>query len=341
MNNNNYNHNYNNPHNNPPPYGSQVNANAPPPKYFPNPTMFPKAAYLMGMVNKYKIKNSKEIMEQKAEAYKFQQKKQKQKYPTGSLFDKWDSDDNWWLTLSGREFQRHLLAIENIIDQSFSSYEANWFWKSFRIQTWGNLRSLWPTVISREQGLIAHRHYRLMTLKGNQDHNLAQHPSYCHTNFDMALEYLSPIIPRLSLTFHERQLQHHLYSNLSRAGYHHLYNDKRSQYKDPEYGDLVRGHDDLSYILSSKAKRGKQTHMPGQNLHSRIAPYDYNKESFLDSFCAICSHHLQNDSLVIILPCTHVFHKDCIADWLIICSAVCPICKYDLKYICCDGRICD
>ncbi|CAG8447168.1 3096_t:CDS:2 [Cetraspora pellucida] len=45
--------------------------------------------------------------------------------------------------------------------------------------------------------------------------------------------------------------------------------------------------------------------------------------------CPVCKDEFIVDEEVLILPCTHSFHKDCIAQWLKV-SGTCPVCRYSL-----------
>ncbi len=43
--------------------------------------------------------------------------------------------------------------------------------------------------------------------------------------------------------------------------------------------------------------------------------------------CAVCQADFQEDEPVTTLPCMHLFHRDCVAQWLGGYSKRCPICK--------------
>jgi len=50
-----------------------------------------------------------------------------------------------------------------------------------------------------------------------------------------------------------------------------------------------------------------------------------------ESCCSVCIEELQdNDQDVIVLPCKHKFHADCIMPWLTERQSKCPLCKYDV-----------
>ncbi|PWA03418.1 hypothetical protein BB558_000412 [Smittium angustum] len=46
--------------------------------------------------------------------------------------------------------------------------------------------------------------------------------------------------------------------------------------------------------------------------------------------CLICIEELKDDDLVRIIPCYHLFHRNCIDNWLLEKSGSCPKCRLDL-----------
>lgn len=47
--------------------------------------------------------------------------------------------------------------------------------------------------------------------------------------------------------------------------------------------------------------------------------------------CVICIEEFQKKDIVVSLPCLHLFHKQCIINWLKKNSS-CPLCKYEVVY---------
>jgi len=45
--------------------------------------------------------------------------------------------------------------------------------------------------------------------------------------------------------------------------------------------------------------------------------------------CTICRENFEQDSIVTKLPCKHIFHKDCIGEWLKNYHHKCPVCRQD------------
>ena len=50
----------------------------------------------------------------------------------------------------------------------------------------------------------------------------------------------------------------------------------------------------------------------------------------IDEVCSICLSNFENNDNIIILPCLHFFHDECIMDWLKK-QTVCPLDKQNLE----------
>ncbi|RKP36337.1 hypothetical protein BJ085DRAFT_5766, partial [Dimargaris cristalligena] len=46
--------------------------------------------------------------------------------------------------------------------------------------------------------------------------------------------------------------------------------------------------------------------------------------------CPICVNEIKPRQIIRQLPCLHVFHLDCIDDWLTEKSSICPMCKLNI-----------
>lgn len=46
--------------------------------------------------------------------------------------------------------------------------------------------------------------------------------------------------------------------------------------------------------------------------------------------CAICVDDFKDGDMLRVLPCEHAFHRECIDEWLVNHSAVCPLCKFEV-----------
>mmetsp|Transcript_73711 Transcript_73711/g.130129 ORF Transcript_73711/g.130129 Transcript_73711/m.130129 type:complete len:356 (-) Transcript_73711:97-1164(-) len=70
---------------------------------------------------------------------------------------------------------------------------------------------------------------------------------------------------------------------------------------------------------------------------SALETVQYHTDDFGDeagklypSSCAICLASWEDEDLIIVTPCRHVFHKDCLKTWFR-CSHTCAMCRYDLS----------
>jgi len=54
-------------------------------------------------------------------------------------------------------------------------------------------------------------------------------------------------------------------------------------------------------------------------------------EEFMGCDCSVCLSVFEKDSVVVLLPCKHKFHRDCIATWLSEYRSTCPLCCSQLK----------
>lgn len=66
-----------------------------------------------------------------------------------------------------------------------------------------------------------------------------------------------------------------------------------------------------------------------ENFVEQLKPVNYKHGDCVEETCSICLDDLEEDKEVIILPCKHGFHPDCINPWLKMHSE-CPICRHKL-----------
>ena len=66
----------------------------------------------------------------------------------------------------------------------------------------------------------------------------------------------------------------------------------------------------------------------------RIEVNDTNKEEIIklscESVCSVCKDEYENNQILIQIPCSHIFHEECILPWLKDRNS-CPTCRYELK----------
>ncbi len=68
----------------------------------------------------------------------------------------------------------------------------------------------------------------------------------------------------------------------------------------------------------------------GQEETERLPKRQYQPGKDTCETCAICVDDFTEEDVVRLLPCSHVFHPQCIDEWLINHSSLCPLCKMEL-----------
>lgn len=63
---------------------------------------------------------------------------------------------------------------------------------------------------------------------------------------------------------------------------------------------------------------------------SKIKHYKAKTTSSPSTVCCICIERFVKDQTLVELPCKHLFHDQCIKDWLEH-HHICPMCRADLK----------
>lgn len=68
----------------------------------------------------------------------------------------------------------------------------------------------------------------------------------------------------------------------------------------------------------------------GQAQTEQLPKRQYQPGEDTCDTCAICVDDFTQEDVVRVLPCTHVFHPQCIDEWLNNHSSLCPLCKMEL-----------
>jgi hypothetical protein len=91
--------------------------------------------------------------------------------------------------------------------------------------------------------------------------------------------------------------------------------------------------DELSALRSSlaNAENQEKSHTLTQIMKDRLRTVCMNLEMMCEQpSCPICSEDYTVTESVLRLPCTHVYHQNCVMPWLE-SKKTCPICRYELK----------
>ena len=61
--------------------------------------------------------------------------------------------------------------------------------------------------------------------------------------------------------------------------------------------------------------------------HIKYSIYIKNNSINKNDNCSICLNEYKNENEIIICPCSHIYHSNCIGNWLLNYSNLCPLCK--------------
>ena len=90
--------------------------------------------------------------------------------------------------------------------------------------------------------------------------------------------------------------------------------------------------DNMTYeeLLELEEKMGKVSKGLNDEEIKNLKQEKFIKNKFLEEKCIICQFDFKELETIIILPCNHCFHFDCIKPW-IIKEHYCPLCKKDIR----------
>ena len=101
----------------------------------------------------------------------------------------------------------------------------------------------------------------------------------------------------------------------------------------PQLGDFFLGSEEQLQALAERLFNLNQQHLgsppAAQTFISSLQPVEYNIGDTAEDTCSICLEQLVEGDKIIILPCKHGFHPDCLSPWLKIHSE-CPCCRHKL-----------
>ncbi|KAG4944134.1 hypothetical protein JHK85_048780 [Glycine max] len=104
-------------------------------------------------------------------------------------------------------------------------------------------------------------------------------------------------------------------------------NDKEevTWWKGMQENSIVNGG--MVHSLVSGSDRGFMIAETG--VDGSLGCSDLKVSTVLPEVCCICLAKYENNDELRELPCSHLFHKDCVDKWLKI-NALCPLCKSDV-----------
>ncbi|XP_049372080.1 probable E3 ubiquitin-protein ligase RHY1A [Solanum verrucosum] len=93
--------------------------------------------------------------------------------------------------------------------------------------------------------------------------------------------------------------------------------------------------EEIHEIIGDECNRGRQRLDVSVHMIlfvSDLVKLIWKMENDENADCIICFEELGKERERICMPCSHMFHEDCITTWLQIGHS-CPICRYDLRAI--------
>ena len=90
--------------------------------------------------------------------------------------------------------------------------------------------------------------------------------------------------------------------------------------------------DNMSYeeLLALEERMGNVSKGLTKEQIDKLPKEKFLKSKYIDDKCIVCQYEFKNYEKVIVLPCKHCFHPDCIEEWLKN-QKVCPYCKSEVK----------
>lgn len=52
-----------------------------------------------------------------------------------------------------------------------------------------------------------------------------------------------------------------------------------------------------------------------------------------DAKCCVCLSKFHKNDTMKKLPCRHIFHRDCVDQWLAVCQKTCPLCRVSVDSV--------
>lgn len=82
-------------------------------------------------------------------------------------------------------------------------------------------------------------------------------------------------------------------------------------------------------ILNAVIRQSEEEYKPPENPATTEEIDKLEKETVANIQCGICMENTNGNETVLILPCEHKFHEECLKPWLRI-NKFCPICRADV-----------
>ena len=107
-----------------------------------------------------------------------------------------------------------------------------------------------------------------------------------------------------------------------------LMSSRFMQRNDDEYPNV----DNMSYeeLLALEERMGSVSKGLSEDKIKKLSKAIFSKNKFMEEKCIICQYEFEKGEKIVVLPCKHCFHTDCIQEWLKN-QKTCPFCKEEIK----------
>ena len=100
------------------------------------------------------------------------------------------------------------------------------------------------------------------------------------------------------------------------------------------FGQNIQLNPGFQNILEgSLGQKNKYIKVLSEDGKNSIKYVKFKKNEHDETFCPICQDDFLEEQVVAMLPCSHIFQKDSILQWLTEESHKCPVCRYEMEYI--------
>jgi E3 ubiquitin-protein ligase RNF115/126 len=100
-----------------------------------------------------------------------------------------------------------------------------------------------------------------------------------------------------------------------------------------QVGDFFLGNEEQLRALAERLFRMSNQSLgsppAAKSFVSGLAPVKWRAGATAEDTCLICLEQLEEATEVLVLPCRHGFHPDCLSPWLKVHSE-CPCCRHKL-----------
>ncbi|XP_047335880.1 protein goliath-like [Impatiens glandulifera] len=90
--------------------------------------------------------------------------------------------------------------------------------------------------------------------------------------------------------------------------------------------DFLRDNEINSSKENNKENKFGFTHIQPMLKEKVLSDVNYEE----DNICSICFEMYKSGDVIVLTPCSHKFHRDCVFKWMII-GDCCPLCRLDCK----------